>query len=65
MKDIGFLRYFLGLEVWKGAHEVFLQQGKYIVEIFEEISKFDYKPSTTPMVPNLKLTCVDLADPTL
>jgi hypothetical protein len=38
MKDIGLMHYFLGLEVWQSPGEVFLGQGKYAVEILEEIS---------------------------
>jgi hypothetical protein len=38
MKDIGLLHYFLGLEVWQVAGEVFLGQGKYTCGDSEEIS---------------------------
>ena len=31
MKDLGFMHYFLGLEVWKSSEGVFLNQGKYAV----------------------------------
>ena len=37
MKDLGPMRYFLGLEVWQKPSEIILSQGKYVVEIFEEI----------------------------
>ena len=33
MKELGMMHYFLGLEVWKFSYEIFLNQGKYIVEI--------------------------------
>jgi hypothetical protein len=32
MKDLGLMHYFLGLELWQGSDEIFLSQGKYIVE---------------------------------
>jgi len=33
MKYLGFLHYYLGLEVWKNPHEIFLGQGKYVNKI--------------------------------
>jgi hypothetical protein len=33
MKDIGLMHYFLGLEVWQVSGEIFLGQGKCVVEI--------------------------------
>ena len=35
MKDLGTIHYFLGLEVWQFPDEIFLNQGKYIVEIWD------------------------------
>jgi hypothetical protein len=37
MKDLGPMHYFLGLEVWQKPDEIILSQGKYAVEIFDEI----------------------------
>ena len=33
MKDLGLMHYFLGLEVWQKPSEIFLSQGKYIVNL--------------------------------
>jgi hypothetical protein len=33
MTDLGLMHYFLGLEVWQRPKEIFLNQGKYTVEI--------------------------------
>ena len=33
MKDLGLMHYFLGLEVWQSSEEIFLNQGKYALEI--------------------------------
>jgi hypothetical protein len=33
MKDLGLMKNFLELEVWQRPDEIFLIQGKYIVEI--------------------------------
>eukprot|EP00253_Pinus_taeda_P001483 PITA_01483 len=54
MKDLGLMRYYLGLEVWQGPNEVFLGQGKYVMEILKRFDVMDCKPTTTPMITNLK-----------
>jgi hypothetical protein len=54
MKDMGMIHYFLGLEVWQRTDEIFLNQGKYTVEIFKKFSKTDCKSMPTPMVMELK-----------
>jgi hypothetical protein len=38
MKDLGLMHYFLGLEVWQSPKKIFLNQGKYAIEI---LKKFD------------------------
>ena len=55
MKDLGILYYFLGMEVWKKANEIFLGQGKYAVEILKRFGMLDCKAMATPMASNLKL----------
>lgn len=68
MQDLGPLHYFLGLEVWQGPDEIFLVQGKYIVEILKRFVMMDCKSMLTPMVENLKLfnhTSSELVDATL
>jgi hypothetical protein len=54
MKDLGMMHYLLGIEVWQRTNEIFLSQGKYIVEILKKFGMTDYKPMPTPMVINLK-----------
>ena len=51
MKDI---HHFLGLEVWQRSDEIFLGQGKYIIEMLSRFGMMDYKSMATPMVTNLK-----------
>jgi hypothetical protein len=68
MKDLSLMHYFLGLEVWQRSDEIFLSQGKYIVEILQRFGMMDYKSMTTPMTINLKLlsdSSSDLVDPTM
>ena len=49
MKDLGMMHYFLGIEVSKILEGIFLNQGKYAVEIL------DCKSMAAPMDTNLKL----------
>jgi hypothetical protein len=55
MKDIGMMHYFLGLEVWQRKNEIFLNQGKYVVEIMKRFGMLDCKLMATPMASNMKL----------
>jgi hypothetical protein len=55
MKDLGIMHYFLGLEVWQRQNEIFLNQGKYALEILKRFDMIDCKAMPTPMVTNPKL----------
>ena len=55
MKDLGLMHYFLGLEVWQSPKGIFLNQGKYVVEILKRFDMLDCKFMVTPMDNNLKL----------
>ena len=54
MKDLGLMHYFLGLDVSQRSNEIFLSQGKYIVDVLHRFGMMDYKSMATPMVSNLK-----------
>ena len=58
MKDLGLMHYFLGLEVWKSSEGIFLNQGKYVVEILKRFN-MKCKVTATPMASNLKLLADD------
>jgi len=55
MKDLGLMHHFLGLEVWQSSEEIFLNQGKYAVEILKRFNMLECKAMATPMDSNLKL----------
>ena len=55
MKDLGFMHYFLGLKVWQSPKGIFLNQGKYVVEILKRFDMLKCKTMATPMETNLKL----------
>ena len=54
MKDLG-MHYFLGPEVWQKQDEIFLNQGKYTIEILKRFEMLYCKEMATPMVLNMKL----------
>ncbi|CAM8913862.1 unnamed protein product [Rhodiola kirilowii] len=49
IKDLGVLKYFLGLEVARSPHDIFLNQRKYALELLQENNLTQCKPSRTPM----------------
>ena len=54
-KDLGKLRYFLGIEVARSKEGISLSQRKYVLDILEETGLIGSKPVETPMDPNVKL----------
>ncbi|XP_042018960.1 uncharacterized protein LOC121766776 [Salvia splendens] len=64
MKDLGALKYFLGIEVLRSKHGIFLRKKKYVLDMLAETGLLDCKPAETPMIPNHGLKIVDGAKPT-
>ena len=54
-KDLGKLKYFLGIEIAQSNFGVVLSQRKYALDILEETDMLDCKPVDTSMDPNVKL----------
>ena len=54
-KDLGKLKYFLGIEVSQSNSEVVISQRKYTLDILTDTGMLDYKPVDTLMDPNVKL----------
>jgi hypothetical protein len=48
MKDLGSMHYFLGLEVWQSPEKIFLNQGKYAVEILKKFDMLECNPWPHP-----------------
>jgi hypothetical protein len=68
MKDLGLMHYFLGFEVWQSPEKIFLNQGRYAVEILKRFDMLLCKSMNTPMETKLKLlvnTSSELVDSTL
>ena len=55
-KDLGSLKYFLGIEVAQSKYGVVISQRKYALDILHENGMIDCKLVENPMDPNQKLT---------
>ena len=55
-KDVGMLKYLLGVEVTRSKHEIFLSQRKYVLDLLSETGKLAAKPCQSPMAQSLHLT---------
>ena len=55
MKDLGRLKYFLGIEVLRSRQGIFICQKKYVLDLLAETGMIDCKPVDTPMMVNQKL----------
>jgi uncharacterized protein (DUF1330 family) len=63
MKDLGFMHYYLGLEVWQKRGEVFLGQGKYAIKILQKFGMMDCKSMDAPMNADIRKVKVPDSDP--
>ena len=55
IKNLGPLRYFLGIEVSRSPEGIFLCQRKYVLDILQDSGFINSKPSPFPMEQHLKL----------
>ncbi|CAL9025618.1 unnamed protein product [Prunus brigantina] len=55
MKSLGDLKYFLGIEVARSKHGIFLSRRKYILDLLAETRMLDCKPIDNPSEQNHKL----------
>jgi hypothetical protein len=53
MKDIGWMHYFLALEVWKVSREIFLGKWNYALDSLRIFRMEERKLIATPMITNL------------
>jgi hypothetical protein len=56
MTDLGFLHYFLALQVLQTYEGIFLSQSKYACELLRHFHMDDCKPTRSPFHSRVKLT---------
>jgi hypothetical protein len=59
LKDLGQLKYFLGIEVARSRHGISLSQRKYALDILDDAGFLGVKPSRFPLEQNVSLTQSD------
>ena len=55
-KDLGMLKYFLGIEVMRSKRGIFLSQRKYVLDLLSETGKLVVKSCQSPIAQSLHLT---------
>ena len=55
IKDLGHLKYFLGIEMATSSKGLFLNQRKYIVDLHQDANLLHFKSAATPLDSKLKL----------
>lgn len=56
VKDLGQMRYFLGMEVAKSKEGILISQRKYTLDLLKETGKLGCRPASTPLEPNWKVS---------
>eukprot|EP00253_Pinus_taeda_P032080 PITA_32080 len=59
MTDLGYVHYYLSIEVTQHPKSIFLSQKKYIGDLLNRFGMIECNPLTTPMEQNLKLTSIE------
>ena len=55
IKNLGMLRYFLGMDIARNRSSISVSQRKYVLDLLKDTGLFRCKPVDTPADPNIKL----------
>jgi hypothetical protein len=55
VKDLGQLRYFLGIEIARSPKGIVLSRRKYVIDLLSETGMLGFRPASIPIDPNHKL----------
>ena len=55
-KNLGMLKYFLGVKVMRSKQEILLSQRKYVLDLLSKTGKLGVKPCNTTITPNVQIT---------
>lgn len=61
IKDLGSLKYFLGIEMATSSKGLFLNQRKYILDLLQDAEMLHTKPAATPLDSKLRLASTEKA----
>ena len=62
VKDLGQLRYFLGIEIARSPRGIVLSQRKYVLDLLNDTGMLGCRPASTPIEQNHKL-CAQSGEP--
>jgi hypothetical protein len=62
VKDLGQLRYFLGIEIARSPKGIVLSQRKYVLDLLHDIGMLGCRPASSPIEQNHKI-CPQYGDP--
>lgn len=62
MKDLGQLKYFLGIEVAYSKQGIFISQRKYVLDLLQETGKLGCKPASVPIEQNHRISFEEESD---
>ena len=60
MTDLGYVHYYLGIEVTQHPKSIFLSQKKYVGDLLNMFGMVECNPLTTLMEQKLKLTSIEV-----
>ena len=55
-KNLGMLKYLLGVEILRSKQGILLSQQKYVLDLLSATGKWSAKPCSTPITPNVHIT---------